>query len=160
MHVPLDAQEKGATAEALTLLKRAYELEPFNPSVLNHLAGHYFYKGQYPQSLTLAQRAHTHADSQAKAIKAESCYHIARAHHAQDEYGQALIWYNLALKTNPEYLAPQFGLGQMCLANSEDRKAIQCFERVLKAQPTNVEALKVLGRPHAQAGRACARASS
>lgn len=44
--------------DALALLKRAYDLEPFNPSVLNHLANHYFYKAQYDRAITLASRAH------------------------------------------------------------------------------------------------------
>ena len=63
------------------MLKRAYELEPYNPAVLNHLANHYFYRAQYPKALTLANRAYSHSD--AKAIRAESCFHMARAHHAQ-----------------------------------------------------------------------------
>ena len=30
--------------EALALLKRAFQLEPDNPAVLNHLANHHFYR--------------------------------------------------------------------------------------------------------------------
>ena len=125
------------------MLKKAYELEPYNPSVLNHLASHYFYKAEYSKAQTLAMRAHKHSDGLSKAIKAESCYHIARCFHAQGEYQQALQWCSDSHRANPDYLAPQFGLGQMQLANNEAKKAVACFERVHKAQPANVEALKV-----------------
>lgn len=137
--------------DALALLKRAYDLEPFNPSVLNHLANHYFYKAQYDRAITLASRAHKHAD--AKAIKAESCFHMARSHHAQGDFTKALQFYHEATKNNPDYIAPQFGLGQMHLKNRDPKKAIACFERVLRAQPSNTDALKVLGHLYKQAGR-------
>ena len=137
--------------EALAMLKRAYELEPYNPCVLNHLANHYFYRAQYDKALTLANRAYSHSD--AKAIKAESCYHIARAYHAQSNYQSALTYYSEAVRHNPEYVAPQFGLGQMHMVNSEYKQARICFERTLKAQPTNTDALKVLGSLYRREGR-------
>ena len=40
-----------------------------------------FYRAQYPKALALANRAYSHSD--AKTIRAESCFHMARAHHAQ-----------------------------------------------------------------------------
>ena len=137
--------------EALVILKRAYELEPYNPSVLNHLASHFFYKGQYQKAQTLAKRAYDYAD--AKAIKAESAYHLARCAHASTDYKTARAMYLEATRANPDYLAPQFGLGQMLLENDEAKKAVSCFERVIKADPANVEALKVLGHLYAKEGR-------
>jgi len=50
-------------------------------------------------------------------------------------------------------IAPQFGLGQMHLKNRDPKKAIACFERVLRSQPSNTDALKVLGHLYKQAGR-------
>ena len=134
------------------MLKRAYELEPHNPSVLNHLATHFFYKGQYTKALTLAQRAHDHSDG-LKAIRAESSYHMARCYHAQGDYASALHHYTDAHRANPDYAAPQFGLGQMHLANKDPKKAAACFERVLKVSPANVEVLKVLGHLYGRDGR-------
>jgi len=137
--------------EALAILTRAYELEPYNPSVLNHLASHFFYRGQYQKAQTLAKRAYDYAD--AKAIKAESAYHLARCAHAIADYRTARAMYLEATRANPDYLAPQFGLGQMLLENDEAKKAVACFERVIKADPANVEALKVLGHLYAKEGR-------
>ena len=59
-----------------------------------------------------------------------------------------LQWYQEAHKLNPEYSAPDFGLGQMQLVNDEPKKAAECFERVLKAQPANVDALKAVAYLH------------
>ena len=133
-------------AEALTMLKRAYELDPYNASVLNHLADHYFNKGDFAKAEKLARRAHDSSDHHAaKAIVAQSCYHIARCHHAQENYAGALQFYKESVQNNPSYLAPQFGLGQMHLANKDLVKAAACFEKVLKASPDNVNALKALG---------------
>jgi tRNA modification GTPase len=41
----------------------------------------------------------------------------------------------------------------MLLENDEAKKAVACFERVIKADPANVEALKVLGHLYAKEGR-------
>ena len=46
----------------------------------------------------------------------------------------ALQYYMEASRTNPDYLAPQFGLGQMHLVNNDLKRAAQCFERVLRTQ--------------------------
>ena len=71
------------------------------------------------------------------------CFHIARCFHAKTDYASALQWYSQSAKEAPAYTAPQFGLGQMHLVNSDTQKAIDAFERVLKHSPENVDALKV-----------------
>lgn len=137
--------------EAMKMLKRAYDLEPHNPSVLNHLASHFFYKAEYSKAMTLAKRALLVADS--KLIKAESHYHIARCAHAEGNYKVARQSYLDAQKANPAYLAPEFGLGQMHLENNDLKRAKVCFEKVIKADPENVEALRVLGYLYGKEGR-------
>lgn len=42
--------------QALSLLKRAYDLEPNNPSVLNYLANHSFYRADYEKVRMLRAR--------------------------------------------------------------------------------------------------------
>ena len=51
----------------------------------------------------------------------------------------ALQYYTEASRTNPDYLAPQFGLGQMHLVNNDLKRAAQCFERVLRTQVRTVK---------------------
>ncbi|KAL3892523.1 MAG: hypothetical protein SGPRY_015051, partial [Prymnesium sp.] len=51
--------------EALELLQRAYRLEPDNPGVLNLLASHHFYKGQYDKAHKLANKAFLNSASAA-----------------------------------------------------------------------------------------------
>jgi len=138
-------------SEALGLLKRAYQLEPDNPAVLNHLATHHFYKQQYDKAHKLANRAFLNSAS--AAVRSESCYHIARCFHAKSDYASALQWYSQSFKENPAYMAPQFGLGQMHLVNNDTPRAIECFEKVLKASPDNVDALKVLGSLYSSTDR-------
>jgi len=138
-------------AEALGLLTRAYNIEPSNPAVLNQLANHYFFKGQYEKAKVLAQRAFRNSAS--NKIRAESCYHMGRAFHAQCDHASALQWYGQAAKENADYLPPQYGLGQMHLVNHDNSKAIECFEKVLKEAPDNVDALKVIGTLYALTDR-------
>ena len=78
---------------------------------------------------------------------------MARCAHATNDYKTARAMYLEATRNNPDYLAPQFGLGQMLLENNELKKAAVCFERVIKADKANVEALKVLGFLYGKEGR-------
>jgi len=66
---------------AVNMLANAYRYDNTHPMVLNHLANHFFYQGDYEKTIQLARLACalTHND----AVKAESFFSIARAFHAQ-----------------------------------------------------------------------------
>jgi tetratricopeptide (TPR) repeat protein len=138
-------------ADALQLLKRAYELEPSHPATLNQLANHYFYKAEHAKAQTLAKRSYLASAS--PAIRAEACYHMARSFHAQGDNSSALQWYTQSGKERPEYSMPLFGLGQMHMSHNDNNKAVLYFERALKHSPENVETLRVLGHLYAETGK-------
>eukprot|EP01133_Synstelium_polycarpum_P017178 gene17178-20466_t len=129
--------------KSLEVLKRAHELAPTNAIVLNHLANHYFYRGDYDKVFPLSTAAYN--NSEASQIRAEASYQLARAHHANDRWGDAHQNYHQAVLKFPDFSLAQFGLGQTSLHNGELEKSIQCFESVLERNPENPEALQVLG---------------
>jgi RNA polymerase-associated protein CTR9 len=162
-----------AVARAMNLLKSAYELNPNNSMVLNYLANHFFYKKDYKKVIDLAKSAYhkTNVDK----IKAESCYHIARAHHAMGDYQNAFSFYYPAVQHWPEFTLAQYGLGQMYIQRGiiyitimiiitiyicyniillgEPEKALSCFENVLASHPGDHKTLKILGSLYSETGK-------
>jgi len=63
------------------MLSSAYSIDDSNPVVLNHLSNHFFFKKDYIKAETLARRAFQYAGNDA--VRAESCYHIARISHVK-----------------------------------------------------------------------------
>ncbi|GAM24860.1 hypothetical protein SAMD00019534_080350 [Acytostelium subglobosum LB1] len=133
----------GDVAQGMSLIAKAYQLAPTNSLVLNHLANHYFHKGEYQKVHALAAAALTNTD--ANQIKAESCYLIARVHHANEKWPEALQYYHQAVLNTPDFFLAQFGLGQTYIKNGMVEKAISCFESVLEKQPDSYETLQILG---------------
>lgn len=57
-----------------------------------------------------------------EAMRAESCYQMGRAHHAEQDYGEAFRYYYQATHLAPEkFVLPLFGLGQMYLQREETK---------------------------------------
>lgn len=83
----LNAAKHSSVHKAMSLLKQAYDVDPSNCLVLNHLSNHFFYKKDYAKALTLAQSAHN--ITKVREIKAESLYYYGRTHHAQGQYDEA-----------------------------------------------------------------------
>ncbi|XP_022648931.1 RNA polymerase-associated protein CTR9 homolog [Varroa destructor] len=133
------------------VLSKAYAIDTFNPMVLNHLANHFFFKKDFEKAETLAFHAFNNTENEA--IRAESCYHLARSFHMQENYDQAFKYYYQATNfASPSFVLPQFGLGQMYIARGDNDSAMACFEKVLKAQPNNYETMKILGSLYAHSG--------
>ena len=83
-------------------------------------------------------------------MRAESCYQLARAFHVQEDYPQAFQYYYQATQfAAPNFVLPNYGLGQMYIYRGDTENAAQCFEKVLKAQPNNYETMKILGSLYA-----------
>lgn len=55
-----------------------------------------------------------------EAMRAESCYHLARAYHAERDFEEAFRYYYQASHLAPEkFVLPLFGLGQMYLQRED-----------------------------------------
>ncbi|XP_054714138.1 LOW QUALITY PROTEIN: RNA polymerase-associated protein CTR9 homolog [Uloborus diversus] len=130
------------------MLSKAYTIDPSNPMVLNHLANHFFFKKDYTKVQHLA--LHAFHNTENEAMRAESCYQMARAFHIQSDYDQAFQYYYQATQfASSNFVLPQYGLGQMYIHRGDMENAAQCFEKVLKAQPGNYETMKILGSLYA-----------
>jgi tetratricopeptide (TPR) repeat protein len=141
---PLDAhQTEEHVRSAMALVKRAYSSNPRSAAVLIQLANHFFYRKEYDKTLALAQKALQ--ATQATRSRAEACFHIARAYHAQDDLDQAFQYYQQAIKLQADHPLALYGLGQAHMHRNEDDAALSCFEKVLKAFPDNWEVMFVVG---------------
>lgn len=115
----LNTGKQKAAHRALPLLKQAYDHDPSNAFVLNHLANHFFHKAEHKKAIHLAQNAFS--NTQVREIKAESFYHFGRSYHAQEDYEKALQYYHRAIDMWPDYTPAHFGLGQMYIAKGISR---------------------------------------
>lgn len=130
--VELNSGKADSVHRAMGLLKRAYESDPTNPLVLNHLSNHFFYKKDYDkvtfvcvcrervlythvfhhillyllQVMSLAQNAFNH--TQVREMKAESFYYFGRAYHVQKKYDEAfkVHLYIYTIIAGPLYFYP------------------------------------------------------
>lgn len=144
----LNNKTNESTKRGVELLSRAYQKDKTNPIVLNHLANHFFYKKDYEKVHQLA--THAFHNTETEAIKAETCYQLARSYHAQGHFDQAFQYYYQSTQFSaPNFILPYFGLAQMYLYKRDDENAATCFEKVLKAVPGNYEAMKILGSIYA-----------
>ncbi|GFW04088.1 RNA polymerase-associated protein CTR9 homolog [Trichonephila clavipes] len=137
-----------AIRTGVQMLSKAYTIDSSNPMVLNHLANHFFFKKDYNKVQHLA--LHAFHNTENEAMRAESCYQLARSFHIQGDYDQAFQYYYQATQfASPVFVLPQYGLGQMYIHKGDMENAAQCFEKVLKAQPGNYETMKILGSLYA-----------
>ncbi|CAF0862823.1 unnamed protein product [Brachionus calyciflorus] len=140
----LNNKTTDSTKLGVEMLSKAYQLDSKNPIVLNHLANHFFYKKDYQKVQQLAMHAFHNTENEF--IRAETCYQLARSYHIQGDYDQAFQYYYQATQFNSSsFILPFFGLGQMYLHRNDPENAALCFEKVLKSNPNNYEAMKILG---------------
>ncbi|XP_018496723.2 RNA polymerase-associated protein CTR9 homolog [Galendromus occidentalis] len=147
----LNTKSAEGIQSGVTILSKAYTIDSANPMVLNHLANHFFFKRDFQKTQTLA--LHAFHNTENEAIRAESCYQLARCFHIQEDYDQAFQYYYQATNfASANFVLPQFGLGQMYMARGDNENAMSCFEKVLKVHPNNYETMKILGSLYAQSG--------
>merc|ERR1719471_1983902 len=138
----LNDQAPDSIRSGVQKLSKAYTIDSGNPMVLNHLANHFFFKKDFHKVQHLA--LHAFHNTENEAMRAESCYQLARHFHVQGDYDQAFQYYYQATQfASPTFVLPHFGLGQMYVYRGDTENASQCFEKVLKAQPGNEEKRKV-----------------
>ncbi|XP_037072194.1 LOW QUALITY PROTEIN: RNA polymerase-associated protein CTR9 homolog [Pollicipes pollicipes] len=144
----LNNKQPDSIRSGVQMLSRAYTIDPTNPMVLNHLANHFFFKKDYVKVQQLATYALYNTENDA--MRAESCYQLARAFHVQADYEKAFQYYYQATQfAPPNFVLPNYGLGQMYIYRGDAENAAQCFEKVLKLQPGNYETMKILGSLYA-----------
>lgn len=146
--IELNNKTTESTKLGVELLSKAYSIDPTNSIVLNHLANHFFYKKDYQKVQQLAMHAFHNTENEP--IRAEACYQLARSYHVQGDLDQAFQYYYQATQFNStSFILPYFGLGQMYIYKNDMENAALCFEKVLKANPNNYEAMKILGSIYA-----------
>jgi len=77
----LNQQQSDSIRTGVQMLSKAYTIDSTNPMVLNHLANHFFFKKDYSKVQHLA--LHAFHNTENEAMRAESCYQLARAFHVQ-----------------------------------------------------------------------------
>jgi RNA polymerase-associated protein CTR9 len=144
----LNLHEPESNRLGVQMLSKAYSYDSTNPMVLNHLANHFFFKKDYVKVQHLA--LHAFHNTENEAMRAESCYQMARAYHAQRDFDQAFQYYYQSTQFAPNnFVLPHYGLGQMYIYRGDSENAAQCFEKVLKVHPGNYETMKILGSLYA-----------
>ena len=87
----LNSQKRESIQDGVRKLSKAYTIDPSNPMVLNHLANHFFFKKEYEKVRRLA--FHAFHNTENEAMRAESCYQLARAYHVRgDQEGYRLAF--------------------------------------------------------------------
>lgn len=108
----LNLHEPEANRMGVQMLSKAYTVDSTNPMVLNHLANHFFFKKDYSKVQHLA--LHAFHNTENEAMRAESCYQLARSFHVQGDYDQAFQYYYQSTQFAPSnFVLPHYGLGQM-----------------------------------------------
>lgn len=98
--------------------------------VLNHLANHFFFKRDFSKVQHLA--LHAFHNTENEAMRAESCFQLARSFHAQGDYDQAFQYYYQATQFAPaSFVLPHFGLGQMYIYRGDPENVIILLCRYL-----------------------------
>jgi RNA polymerase-associated protein CTR9 len=123
-----------------------------NAMLLNHIANHCIFRNELDKAEEKAKEAYF--STGVRRMRAESCYHIARAHHIREQFDQAQKYYDHATFLWPDYLLPQYGLGQCYAQAKKWAEAIACFDKILKVQPGSYEARKMMACVCARSGDA------
>ncbi|KAJ8982269.1 hypothetical protein NQ317_007241 [Molorchus minor] len=128
----LNLQQPESIRTGVKMLSKAYTTDSSNPMVLNHLANHFFFKKDYNKVQHLA--LHAFHNTENEAMRAESCYQLARAFHVQGDYDQAFQYYYQATQFAPAaFVLPHFGLGQMYIYRGDSENSLNSFPDDIEA---------------------------
>lgn len=104
----LNLHQPEANRIGVQMLSKAYTVDSTNPMVLNHLANHFFFKKDYQKVQHLA--LHAFHNTENEAMRAESCYQLARSFHVQGDYDQAFQYYYQSTQFAPtNFVLPHYG---------------------------------------------------
>ncbi len=163
-----DSADPENVQAAMHLLRDAYVDDEANPMALNHLAAHFFWKGELDRVKDFCMQSYkatTH-----DGMRRESLLLLARAHHRAQDYTRAKRYYNDALQAHSDHAkrsgsAPTVGtstdkfagqppvlllvgLAQMDLVEGKTEEAVMKFEEALKRAPDCKELILALGALH------------
>ncbi|PSN41501.1 RNA polymerase-associated protein CTR9 [Blattella germanica] len=107
----LNQQQPESIRTGVQMLSKAYTIDSTNPMdyhKVQHLALHAFH------------------NTENEAMRAESCYQLARAFHVQEDYDQAFQYYYQATQFAPAvFVLPHFGLGQMYIYREDTENILE-----------------------------------
>eukprot|EP00102_Acyrthosiphon_pisum_P021387 XP_016658597.1 PREDICTED: RNA polymerase-associated protein CTR9 homolog [Acyrthosiphon pisum] len=132
----LNGENPGDIKLGVNMLSKAYTIDTTNPMVLNHLSNHFFFKKDYTKSELLARHALQNTENEA--MRAESCYQMARAFHVQ-----AAQCFEKVLKAHPGNYEAMKILGSLYADSKNQQKrdiAKSHLKKVTEHFPDDVEA--------------------
>ncbi|OAY79864.1 Protein CTR [Ananas comosus] len=150
----LQTNEAAGIRRGMEKMQKAFEIYPYCPMALNHLANHFFFTGQHFLVEQLTETAL--AVSNNPIMKAHSYYNLARSYHSKRDFEKAGRYYMASVNeiSKPQdFVLPYYGLGQVQLKLRDFRSALSSFEKVLEVHPENCESLKAVGHIYSQLGQ-------
>lgn len=150
----LQTNEADAIRDGMEKMEAAFQIYPYCPMALNHLANHFFFTGQHYFVEQLTETALAVSDQ--GLMKSHSYYNLARSYHSKGDYEKAGRYYMASVKESSrphDFVLPYFGLGQVKLKTGDFKVSLSNFEKVLEVYPENCESLKVVGHIYVQLGQ-------
>ena len=142
--------------DAVAHLSRAFQLNPNNPNVLNHLSNIFFSHSksaepEWDKIDGFANRAKELAQSAGyKDICAESCYYLGRSAHARGKYSVARQHYMDALVFSHLFPLPRFALAQLAYHDKDYKGALEHLSKLDARIPDLADTKAFLGKIHLQ----------
>eukprot|EP00993_Chasmostoma_nieuportense_P007730 NODE_98_length_3206_cov_30.755440_g91_i0.p1 GENE.NODE_98_length_3206_cov_30.755440_g91_i0~~NODE_98_length_3206_cov_30.755440_g91_i0.p1 ORF type:complete len:1050 (-),score=320.08 NODE_98_length_3206_cov_30.755440_g91_i0:56-3172(-) len=164
--VDMDIRNKASFEQSVQYLKRAFQLRPDHPMILNTFSDHFFHNqyalnqarktqglppGNFTKSEELAQRAYE--STEALPVKAQAWFQMGRAKHAEGELNEALNYYYHSVSTYSKIPLAQYALGQMYVWKEQPEDAIKHFQAALQCSPEDKDTLMALGKLYLHLGR-------
>lgn len=106
----INTTEVDAVHQGMEKMRAAFEIYPYCPMALNHLANHYFFTGQHYMVEQLTEAALAATDH--VLMKAQAYYNFARSYHTKGDYEMAARYYRAStseLKTPRDFILPYYG---------------------------------------------------
>lgn len=142
--------------DAVAHLSRAFQLNPNNPNVLNHLSNIFFSHSkttepEWDKIDGFASRAKELAQSAGyKDICAESSYYLGRSAHARGKYSVARQNYMDALVFSHLFPLPRYALAQLAFNEKDYKGALEHLSKLDARIPDLADTKAFLGKIHLQ----------
>lgn len=144
---PDDPSFAATYIKALKYTQTAYKLNKNYPAADLVIASYLFSKKDIDSVIKLAERAVQY--SNVKSIQSDAYFWMARAYHYLDNLPEALKYYTMAEKENPNNLVAKIGKGLVQMAQN-DNESLMTFESIVKKHPKSTEALFLLALYYVQ----------
>ncbi len=109
-------QNAGRVQSAMEKVAKAYEIDPNHPFVQTTLANHLFYTGSFGAVKKMCTAVAERVEN--RELKAEAGFQIARCHHVEKKYAEALKSYAEANVLAPSHTLLNFRYAQVLFASS------------------------------------------